>query len=436
MKKWSFVFISLLLAILIMWLLNSCATVFSGSTQKVRFESEPAGAEVFVNDESTNKTTPCRIYVKRQAEGKNYKLRKEGYVDYEYTDEASFNPVALGNLLFGGILGIGIDWLSGSIYKYDNEVMAILNPDAEYVSKEKSTREPEVIRKTEPAQKYEAEKKEPEISEAQEMVSDIDQNIPEISKKFPYRFALIIGNEDYSSYQLSLAEEVDVEFARNDARAFRNYAEKTLGIPERNIVFLTDATRGQMSQAISKMNLLAKNAFGKAEIFFYYAGHGLPNEVTQEPYLIPVDVSGKDIESAIKLKDVYAKLTEYSSKRVTVFLDACFSGGARSQGLMAARGVKIEPKEGGLEGNLIVFSASKGIQSALPYREKYHGFFTYYLLKKFQETRGELSYKELADYLKEKVGLESVLLNDKEQNPQVNVSPTVKNDWTNWKFNQ
>lgn len=57
MKKWSFVFFSLLLVLLLMWLLSSCATVFSGSTQKVSFDSNPAGAEVYVDGASTNKTT-------------------------------------------------------------------------------------------------------------------------------------------------------------------------------------------------------------------------------------------------------------------------------------------------------------------------------------------------------------------------------------------
>jgi hypothetical protein len=441
MNKRVLVFLSFLLVVFIVYVLSSCATVISGSSQEVEFNSEPSGAKVYVDGRNTYKETPCRVYVKRKAPANKthkYTLKKEGYDNFEYSDKAGLNPVTIGNLFFTGAfwIGVGIDWLSGSIYQYDKEVEAILNPEKNYIVDHQSSDEgPEPKEKEETSNMQEKTiVKNSETSEEFTLTSDVDQNIPETGKTYPYRFALIIGNEDYSSYQLSLHSEVDVEFARNDARAFRNYATKTLGIPERNVVFLTDATRGQMGQAISKMNLIAKNAYGKAEIFFFYAGHGLPHEVTQEPYLVPVDVSGKDIESAIKLKDVYAKLTEYSSKRVTVFLDACFSGGARNQGLLAARAVKIKPRKDDLEGNLVVFSASKGIQSALPFREKKHGFFTYYLLKKIQNTRGELSYNDLSNYLKEKVGLESVLLNDKEQNPQVNVSPSVKDEWETWKF--
>ena len=129
------------------------------------------------------------------------------------------------------------------------------------------------------------------------------------------------------------------------------------------------------------------------------------------------------------MKDVYSKLTEHPNKQVAMFMDACFSGGARSQGLLAARAVKVKPKEQQLKGNLIVFTASSGEESSLPYKEKYHGMFTYFLLKKLQESKGELTYKELSDYLNEKISLESVLVNSKEQNTQTNVSPDATNIW-------
>jgi len=267
-----------------------------------------------------------------------------------------------------------------------------------------------------------------------EAASDIDNNIPIISQSNEMQFAFIIGNEDYSSLQKDLKSEMNVDFARNDASAVREYFIKTLGIPEKNITFILDGTFGQIIQGISKFNLIVKNTNGKARIYFYYAGHGLPDEQTKEPYLMPVDVSGSNLNSAIKLKDVYSKLSEFPCERITVILDACFTGGGRNQGLFAARGVKIKPKEELLEGNIVVFSSSSGDQSSLPYKEKQHGMFTYFFLKKLQESKAEITYKELSDYLKEKVALESVLINSKEQNPQVNVNPDIFNIWGNWKF--
>lgn len=265
-----------------------------------------------------------------------------------------------------------------------------------------------------------------------EFVSDIDINVPISAQKFPNRFALIIGNEDYNSYQTGLTNEVNVEFAERDAKTFKEYAEKTLGIPNENIILIVDAKVVEFSKSIEKINSIAKNLEGEAEIYFYYAGHGFPNEETKEPFLIPVDVSGTDLEFAISLNDIYKKFTEYPTKRVTVFLDACFSGGARNQGLLAARGVKVQPKENILNGNLIVFAASSGTQSSLPYREQQHGLFTYFLLKKMQETNGNISMSKMADYLKKQVSVKSVMINDKEQNPQVNISPEIENIWQDW----
>jgi hypothetical protein len=266
-----------------------------------------------------------------------------------------------------------------------------------------------------------------------EKLSDVDKNIPLNTLSNPYRFALIIGNEDYTSRQVDLKTESNVEFARNDASAFKEYCMNTMGIPEKNITFLLDATSGQISQGISKLKLLSKASGGKSQLIVFYAGHGLPDEKTKEPYLIPVDVNGSNVTAGIKLQDLYNSLTEFPSERIMVFLDACFTGGGRNAGLVASRGVKIMPKEDVLKGNLVVFSSSSGEQSSLPYADQKHGMFTYYLLKKLQETKGDVTYSDLSKFLDEKVSIESLLVNSKEQNPVVNTSQAVSATWKMWK---
>lgn len=266
-------------------------------------------------------------------------------------------------------------------------------------------------------------------------VSDVDNGIPMRDSKVDNRFALIIGNEDYTKFQNDLSSEVNVDFAVADASIFAEYCKKTLGIKEDNIVLLTDAISSQMNREIDKLSKLAQYSNGSAELIFYYAGHGFPDEITKESYIMPVDISGSDVNSGIKLSDLYKKLTQYPTVRVSVFLDACFSGGGRNQGLLAARGVRIAPKENPIPGNLIVFSASNGDQSSLPYKQKQHGMFTYFLLKKLQETKGNVSYKELGDYIRDQVQLNSIKINSKDQNPQVMASPSLSNNLENIKMN-
>ena len=113
--------------------------------------------------------------------------------------------------------------------------------------------------------------------------------------------------------------------------------------------------------------------------------------------------------------------------------DACFTGDGRNAGLLAARTARIKPKQINLQGNMVVFSASSGDQTALPYKEKKHGYFTYYILKKLQETKGNISYGDLSDYVTTNVQLETTI-KIKPQDPQINASELATNNWRNWRF--
>ncbi len=266
------------------------------------------------------------------------------------------------------------------------------------------------------------------------LTSDVDKNIPSNNFHDENKFALIIGNEDYSSFQNNISSEMNVAYASNDAQIFKAYCFQTLGVPKENITFLINGTAGKISQAIDKINKLIANTNGKAKVIVFYAGHGLPDEKTKAAYIIPVDVSGSNISSAIKLSNMYEKLTEFPSKQVTVFLDACFTGGGRDAGLLAARAVKITPQNDFLKGNIVVFTASSGDESSLPWKEKQHGMFTYFLLKKLQESKGDVTFSDLSTFLKEKVSLESVRTNSKSQNPQTLYSQDLQDAWSSFKF--
>jgi len=445
--------VSFTLLLLISILVSACATIINGGHQRVTIKSEPVGAEVFVNGKYSG-ITPCEVSVKRKQKKSefneknelNYVLKKEGFEDSYFKSfrKVSWSTyvdgivnVPLGSLIIAStindpevsgtglamavplIASIPLDYITGALNVYDKEINTTLKPDLNKKAiKEKTGNNPE-------ENKYNFRK-----------LSDVDIDIPVCSKNYPFRFALIIGNEDYYAYQPDLNNDINVIYARNDASAFREYALNLLGIPDQNIVFLLDGTTGQMKQAISKINLIIKNSNGKAEVFVYYAGHGLPDEISKEPYLIPVDINGKNAAEGIKLQDLYSKLTQFSSKRITVFIDACFSGGARNKGLIEERGVKIMPKENEMTGNLITFYSSSGSQSSLPFKKQEHGLFTYFLLQILKETKGFITLGELSDYLMKNISIRSILINDTEQNPQTNASRKIINEWTLWKINE
>ena len=118
-----------------------------------------------------------------------------------------------------------------------------------------------------------------------------------------------------------------------------------------------------------------------------------------------------------------------------VFMDACFSGGGRDAGLIATRGVRVTPKKNALNGNIVVFSATSADQTAMQYADKKHGMFTYFLLKKLQDSQGQCTYSELFDYLSKNVRENSIRVNRKVQTPEVNTSPQVQDGWGSWLFN-
>ena len=265
------------------------------------------------------------------------------------------------------------------------------------------------------------------------LTSHVDKNIP-INNKVNNRFALVIGNEDYTSSQRTLSSEQNVDYAINDATIFKKYCLSTFGVREENMFSIINATAGEMSQKIDLLSKILSIIDSTSELIVYYAGHGYPQEVTEVPYLIPVDVSASNLRRAIKLDDFYQQLANTNTSKITIFLDACFTGGGRNLGLVASRGVKVKPKEGTLNGNIVVFSASSAEQSSLPYHDEGHGIFTYFLLKKFQETNGNFTLGELSEYLEQNVSIKSLRVNQKEQDPTVNTSSKVVNDWRNWKF--
>ncbi len=253
--------------------------------------------------------------------------------------------------------------------------------------------------------------------------SDVDENIPVSKQVNDKTFVVIIANENYQ-------KEVPVQFAINDGRVFKEYCEKTLGIPTQNIHFAQDATFGNMRSEIKWLTDVAQAYSGKAKIIFYYAGHGMPNEKDRTAFLLPVDGFSSDYETAINLDDLYNRLNEHPTQSITVFLDACFSGSIRDDGMLAsARAVRVKPKENVIKGNTVVFSAATGEETAYPYIEKQHGLFTYFLLKKLQETEGNVDFQTLSDYIIENVKRQAIVVNQKPQTPQVNTSIEIQDTW-------
>ena len=258
--------------------------------------------------------------------------------------------------------------------------------------------------------------------------SDVDENIPSTIVINEKAFAVIIVNENYR-------REQKVEFALNDGEAFRQYCILTLGLPITNIHYAADATLNDIRSEVRWLGNVADAFKGEASIIFYYAGHGIPDESSRTSYLLPVDGNGQDVSSAYKLDDLYQALGNMPARSVTVFMDACFSGSQRGGGMMASsRGIVIKSVQGRPTGKTVVFSAAQGDETAYPYREKQHGMFTYFLLKKLKESKGDVTLGELGDYIETNVRQQAIVVNSKNQTPAVTPSADMGEEWKRMKL--
>lgn len=257
--------------------------------------------------------------------------------------------------------------------------------------------------------------------------TDVDTRIAVNDQQDPDMFVLIISNENYKYEQ-------PVPFALNDGAIFKLYCEKTLGVPTKNIRYTPDATLNEMRRQLLWLDNVMKAYQGEARAIVYYSGHGMPSEDAKHAYLLPVDGDSRLAESGLSTEQLYKQLSLMPSKGTIVLLDACFSGARRDGQMLASnRGVAIKVKEETVSGNMVVFSAAQGDETAYPYEEKKHGLFTYFLLSALQESGGCISLGKLSDQVTKMVSRRSIVENDKGQTPTVRSSST-SSGWRNWMF--
>lgn len=430
------------ISLAIIVLMSSCASILSGRKAKITLNSSSTTTKEVVTIKADGKTyvdvLPCKIKVKRGRKPSIVSISSEHSLYENLVIQKKFNHTVWWNIALGGIIGIGVDAATGAMYKPESKHFWINSTPKQQTNKEQAAltvpstpstgTSTNNLLETVPStfvQKQTKEQTKSDMSPARPGIADVDTNIPCSNKKNNYIYAIIIANENYQT-------EEKVPFAQNDGRIFAEYCTKTLEIPERNIDLFCDASFNNIRKAVSNAKMFADIAGEKGQIIFYYAGHGVPDEKNRSAYLLPVDGDGTDISTGYKLDDLYKELSYLKIKNITVFIDACFSGSKRDGGkLTSARGIAIKVAPTAPKGNMIVFTASSGEETAYGYKEKSHGLFTYYLLKKLQESKGNVSYEELFNYIEENVKMTSFQTNRKPQTPTVATAPEYQRVWRN-----
>lgn len=106
---------SLTLILLSLATLTSCATIMHGTRQSIGISSNPSNANVWV-DRTFVGNTPIIVNMSRN-DNHFVRIEIEGYLPYEATFSKQLSGWVFGNIIFGGIIGLAVDAITGGIYK-------------------------------------------------------------------------------------------------------------------------------------------------------------------------------------------------------------------------------------------------------------------------------------------------------------------------------
>lgn len=294
----------------------------------------------------------------------------------------------------------------------------------------------------------------------------VDFNIPQSERAYENAYVLIIANEEYTNRFLPA-----VDYASNDGEIVKRYFVRALGVPERQVKVLHNASKADimrdgvhwltdLSQAVAKHQDETRTP--DADIYIYYAGHGFTdfNGIT---YLVPNNIDPTDIKALqgkkgcclgkkkakkaletatydIKLKKKDAarfadqciavdtlcamlkgkgKRLQYPVSRLTVILDAGFDGNQRNGGPMLRADRKpVDPtakkarRRPSKNSDAIVLMAADKDKTAYSFDTQHHGFLTYFLLKEIKSMAGHLdtyTYQDIYEAVERKLNKESAL---------------------------
>lgn len=227
-------------------------------------------------------------------------------------------------------------------------------------------------------------------------LSDVDE-LPAIRPAtMENAHAIVIGVERYRE------KLPPADFAASDARLMARYLTKVLGYPEQNVAVLINEQANKSDFEKYFERWLPNRIEKTATVFVYYSGHGAPDPVSGDTFLVPHDGDPTYLtETAYPLKRLFAGLAKLPTQKITVVMDSCFSGaGGRSVIAQGAKPLVMVSSSAPVSAGITVLTASAGNQISHSYEEKGHGLFTYFLLKgiKEQSGAGPLSFKKIFDY--------------------------------------
>ncbi len=194
-------------------------------------------------------------------------------------------------------------------------------------------------------------------------------------------WAVVVGINEYKN-DPAIA---NLKCAVNDAVSMCRYF-LSLGLPEKQIIMLTDkeATKAKIESVLQEV---AKEVTYQGVFYFCFSGHGGP-DTAQNLYFMTHDADpANPKETAYPMESLKEYLkSKVPAQRVVAFLDACYSGGAKSvlrgQGEFTENFKSKTAQLVRMEKEVAIFASSQENQES--YERGGHGLFTRFLLEGFE----------------------------------------------------
>lgn len=105
---------------------SGCASIVSGHNQSVAVKTTPIKGAVCELENNKGRwiipSTPGSVMVHQSYHQLKITCEKEGFRKSIKTIASSTKPIAFGNVLFGGVIGAGVDIASGAAYRYPKDI--------------------------------------------------------------------------------------------------------------------------------------------------------------------------------------------------------------------------------------------------------------------------------------------------------------------------
>jgi len=96
-------------------LVIGCATIMHGSSQDVSISSQPTGATVTIDNQPAG-VTPVAAKLKRK-DMHHIAIHMDGYQPFEMVTTRKVSGWVWGNIVFGGLIGLAVDAMTGGLYE-------------------------------------------------------------------------------------------------------------------------------------------------------------------------------------------------------------------------------------------------------------------------------------------------------------------------------